>query len=59
LATRAGGGTARERNQQNACLRSKAKDGIIFDTPTEERLPAAMKLLGIDFATLSEEAGHA
>jgi putative transcriptional regulator len=29
------------------------------DTPAEERLPAAMKILGIDFAKLSEEAGHA
>jgi putative transcriptional regulator len=45
--------------KQNAWLTVEAKDGIIFDTPTEERLPAAMKLLGIDFATLSEEAGHA
>ena len=45
--------------KQNAWLTVEAEDGIIFDTPTEERLPAAMKLLGIDFATLSEEAGHA
>jgi len=45
--------------KQNAWLTVEAKDGIIFDTPTEERLPAAMKLLGIDFARLSEEAGHA
>ena len=45
--------------KQNAWLTVEAKDGIIFDTPIEERLPAAMKLLGIDFARLSEEAGHA
>ena len=45
--------------KQNAWLTVEAKEGIIFDTPTEERLPAAMKLLGIDFARLSEEAGHA
>ncbi|MBS1185644.1 MAG: hypothetical protein H6R09_1245, partial [Proteobacteria bacterium] len=31
----------------------------IFDLAPEARLPAAMKLLGIDFASLSEEAGHA
>ena len=31
----------------------------MFDLPAEERLPAAMKLLGVDFAKLSEEAGHA
>jgi putative transcriptional regulator len=45
--------------KQNAWLTVEAKDAIIFDTPAEERLPAAMKLLGIDFAKLSEEAGHA
>jgi len=44
---------------QNAWLTVEAKDAIIFDTPSEERLPAAMKLLGVDFAKLSEEAGHA
>jgi len=36
-----------------------AEAQIIFDLPPEERLPAAMQLLGVDFATLSEEAGHA
>src|SRR5579859_4929970 len=45
--------------KQNAWLTVEARDGIIFDTPSEERLPAAMQLLGIDFARLSEEAGHA
>jgi putative transcriptional regulator len=45
--------------KQNAWLTVEAKDAIIFDTPAEERLPAAMQLLGIDFASLSEEAGHA
>jgi len=44
---------------QNAWLTVEAKDAIIFDTPSEERLPAAMKLLGVDYAKLSEEAGHA
>ena len=44
---------------QNAWLTVQAQDGIIFDTPAEERLPAAMELLGIDFATLQDEAGHA
>jgi putative transcriptional regulator len=44
---------------QNAWLTVEAQDGIIFDTPAEERLPAAMELLGIDFATLQDEAGHA
>jgi putative transcriptional regulator len=44
---------------QNAWLTVEAQDAIIFDTPVEERLPAAMELLGIDFASLQDEAGHA
>ena len=44
---------------QNAWLTVEARDGIIFDVPAEERLPAAMELLGLDFARLSDEAGHA
>ena len=44
---------------QNAWLTVEASDGIIFDTPAEERLPAAMELLGLDFARLQDEAGHA
>jgi len=37
----------------------EARDAIIFDTPAEERLPAAMELLGLDYARLQDEAGHA
>ena len=44
---------------QNAWLTVAAKPELIFDMPAEERLPAAMHLLGIDFASLSEQAGHA
>ncbi len=44
---------------QNAWLTVEARDAIIFDLPAEERLPAAMELLGLDFARLSEDAGHA
>lgn len=36
-----------------------ATEHILFDLPAEERLAAAMALLGVDYATLSEEAGHA
>jgi putative transcriptional regulator len=43
---------------QNAWLTVQAKPDVIFDVPAEERLPAAMQLLGIDFASLSEQAGH-
>jgi putative transcriptional regulator len=44
---------------QNAWLTVQARDGIIFETPAEERLPAAMELLGLDYARLQDEAGHA
>jgi putative transcriptional regulator len=38
---------------------SQAQDKVIFDIPNEEKLTAAMNLLGINFATLSDVAGHA
>lgn len=44
---------------QNAWLTVQAKPEVIFDMPSEERLPAAMNLLGVDYASLSEQAGHA
>lgn len=44
---------------QNAWLSVPASDSIIFDTPSDQKLGAAMGLLGLDFARLSEEAGHA
>ncbi len=44
---------------QNSWLTVGADANIIFATPPEERLPAAMQLLGVDFAKLSEVAGHA
>jgi len=44
---------------QNAWLTVAATPDILFSLPPEERLPAAMQLLGIDFANLSEVAGHA
>ncbi len=44
---------------QNAWLTVEAKDAIIFDRPSEERLPAAMELLGVDYARLADSAGHA
>jgi putative transcriptional regulator len=31
----------------------------MFDLPPEERLPAAMALLGVDYSSLVEDAGHA
>ncbi len=50
---------------QNAWLSVEAAglqrtdNDILFDIPADERLPAALGLLGIDLASLSEDAGHA
>ena len=44
---------------QNAWLTVPASPSIVFDLPWEARLPAAMQMLGVDFASLSDEAGHA
>lgn len=49
---------------QNAWLTVQAKsvqdqDSVIFDIPNEAKFSAAMDLLGVNFAQLSEEAGHA
>jgi len=44
---------------QNAWLTVQARDAILFDLPAEERLPAAMELLGVDYARLADSAGHA
>ena len=44
---------------QNAWLTVAAEPQIIFALAPEERLPAAMRLLGVDFANLSDVAGHA
>ncbi|WP_090720691.1 YqgE/AlgH family protein [Nitrosomonas sp. Nm166] len=44
---------------QNAWLTAPASVDVIFDIPSEERLPAAMQLLGIHDAHLSNEVGHA
>jgi putative transcriptional regulator len=44
---------------QNAWLTVPATPDILFSVPPEHRLPAAMQRLGVDFATLSDAAGHA
>src|ERR1035437_10634993 len=44
---------------QNAWLTVEAGEQIIFDLRAEEKLPAAMELLGVDFTSLSEDTGHA
>lgn len=44
---------------KNIWLTVEAKESIIFDIPNADKLNAAMGLLGLDFANLSEVAGHA
>lgn len=45
--------------KRNGWLTVKADAHLIFDIPAEERLTAAMALLGLNFGNLSEVAGHA
>lgn len=52
-------GQLEEELAQNAWLTVAADSGVLFDVPAEQRLPAAMQLLGIDFTQLSEDVGHA
>jgi putative transcriptional regulator len=44
---------------QNAWLTVSANLDVIFDLPVEQRLSAAMSLLGVDPARLSDDVGHA
>ena len=44
---------------ENTWLTVPASEHILFDLPAEERFAAAMALLGVDYASLSEDAGHA
>lgn len=44
---------------QNAWLSVAADTHVLFDLPADERLLAAMGLLGLDYANLSDETGHA
>ena len=56
------GGSAGQLEQelaQNAWLTVEADPDVLFDLPPEGRLPAAMRLLGIDFSRLSDDVGHA
>ena len=44
---------------QNAWLTVPADPDVMFELPADRRLPAAMRLLGIDFSRLSDDVGHA
>lgn len=54
-----GAGQLEQELAQNAWLTVPATPELIFDLPDEERLAAAMHMLGVDFASLSDVAGHA
>jgi len=43
---------------QNAWLTVEADPDVMFDLQAERRLPAAMRLLGVDISRLSDTAGH-
>ena len=51
-------GQLEEELARNAWLTVEADPGVLFDLPAERRLPAAVRLLGIDFSRLSDTAGH-
>lgn len=57
-------GQLEEEMSKNAWLsvnvsQPKAFNDLIFNLPYDEKLPLAMRLMGVDFATLSDVAGHA
>lgn len=52
-------GQLEEELSLNAWLTVRADPAIVFDVPHSERFGAAMHLLGIDPAMLSDQAGHA
>ena len=54
-----GAGQLEHELAQNAWLTVPADPRVLFELPFEERLPSAMETLGVDFANLSETAGHA
>ena len=43
----------------NSWLTVEASPEVLFELPAEARLPAALSRLGISFAMLSDQAGHA
>lgn len=52
-------GQLEEEISSNSWLSAPADRRIIFDTPAEQRWQAAAKLIGVDLALLSGDAGHA
>jgi putative transcriptional regulator len=54
-----GAGQLESEMAENSWLTLPASSHIIFDTDVEQRLPLAVKSLGIDMNLMSSEAGHA
>jgi putative transcriptional regulator len=54
-----GAGQLEDELGANAWLTVPADADVIFDLPPEGRLPAALRVLGIDFSRLSGTVGHA
>ncbi|MBU6468052.1 MAG: YqgE/AlgH family protein [Betaproteobacteria bacterium] len=52
-------GQLEEEIKLNSWLTVEADAEIIFNTPSEQRFNAAVRLLGFDLSMLSDEAGHA
>jgi putative transcriptional regulator len=52
-------GQLEEEIAQNAWLTVAANANVLFETPAAAKLPAAMRLLGIDISRLSGDVGHA
>ncbi len=52
-------GQIEEEMLANAWLNVAATPELVFDTPYDERWDSAARLLGVDIASLSPEAGHA
>jgi putative transcriptional regulator len=54
-----GAGQLEDEMGRNNWINVSAEQGIIFDTPIEQRYDKALSLLGIDVRMLSQDAGHA
>jgi putative transcriptional regulator len=54
-----GAGQLEEEISHNGWLTVQAEPRIVFDVPAEQRLEAALSLLGVSLSMLSGEAGHA
>lgn len=52
-------GQLEEEFAQNAWLHCAANHQILFDTPPDDRLPAAAALLGVNLNNLVADSGHA